>query len=1338
MAMATENRSVAVIPLNNSNYATWKVQCRMALIKDGLWSIVNGTEALPSRDTATADAISKFEARRDRALAVIVLSVEPSLLYLLGDPQDPVLVWKKLQDQFQKKSWVNKLSLRRKLYSLRLQERDSLQDHIKRITELFDELTFVGDNISDEDRVVHLLASLPDSYDVLVTALESNSTLPAMEVVVERLLHEERKLKDRSSTGSGASNNSALTIKGCGDPQQRKFKSSGPQGPRCHYCKRIGHIQRNCSERAQNERKPTSTMNQRHHSKGLRHRANNVEAEIEGDNSDIGLVLTNQRVLSVKSLSNWIVDSGATCHVCNDESQFKSITTLEKPIDIALGDGYTLKAAKQGTVEIKVYVQKDVEGKCILHDVLYAPELSYCLLSVPKATERGATVTFDNNKCCIINKKQQQIAEGIKEGRLYYLRCPCTVYTATTDNNIWHRRYGHLSPKYLQLLAKKKLVIGLDYETCLKGINFCESCVEGKQHRSQFPKSERRATMPLELVHSDVCGAIETSSLGGGRYFLTFIDDYSRYIWVYILKNKSDVFAHFKEWKALVEKSTEQKLKTIRTDNGGEYLSNEFQSYLKTEGVKHERTVPKNPEQNGVAERLNRTLVEAARTMLADAKLPKRFWAEALSTATYLRNRSPTQALDGITPYEAWNGVKPKVNHLRVFGCAAYAHIPSDERKKFDCKSKRCILLGYGCEVKGYRLYDPQRCRVLFSRDVIFDETKVGIEEQEQESKFDDSETSNSRTVEITSTNDSNQDEIPINEMTTNDEVQEDTIEEMNEEETQELRRSNRSRQPPDYYGVWVNAVEDQIGEPTTYEEAVSSKDGDKWKRAMEEEMDSIKRNNVWELQELPKGRKTVGSKWVFRKKFNEEGAVERYKARIVAQGYSQKPGLDYDETFCPVVRFESLRMLIALSVQNDLTMHQMDITSAFLNGDLKEEVYMRQPEGFVVKGKEHLVCKLNRSLYGLKQSPRCWNSVLNERLIEMGFKQSSSDPCIYIASEGEEFLIGVYVDDMILAGKSDERMKMVKEMLAERFEVKDMGPLRHFLGVKVDHNIKNGTAWIGQPAYTDNLLKKVGMENAKPVKTPMTPNVQLRKATEDDECFDQTLYQSAVGGLLYLSTRTRPDIAFAVSNVARFCSKPTKEHWTAIKRIMRYLRGTTDLGLLYTKSDSMECIGYSDADWGGDCNDHKSTSGFLFQVGGTAVSWKSKKQSCVALSTAEAEYMALTAAAQEAVWLRQLQSDLIKTSNSPTTIFEDNQSAICMAKNYVFHGRTKHIGIKYHYIREKVNDKSIELKYCPTEEMTADVLTKGLNRDKFEKLRDKMGLRKYKGDNLPTSEKEC
>jgi acid phosphatase class B len=273
-----------------------------------------------------------------------------------------------------------------------------------------------------------------------------------------------------------------------------------------------------------------------------------------------------------------------------------------------------------------------------------------------------------------------------------------------------------------------------------------------------------------------------------------------------------------------------------------------------------------------------------------------------------------------------------------------------------------------------------------------------------------------------------------------------------------------------------------------------------------------------------------------------------------------------------------------------------MDITSAFLNGDLKEEVYIKQPEGFTVKGKEHFVCKLNRSLYGLKQSPRCWNSVLNERLIEMGFKQSSSDQCIYISSE-KDFLIGVCVDDMVLVGKSDEQMKIVKKMLAERFEVKDMGPLHHFLGVKVNQNITNGTAWIGQPAYTDNLLKKFSMEKAKPVKTPMTSNSQLRKANEDDKCFDQTLYQSAVGGLLYLSTRTRPDIAFAVSNVARFCSKPTMEHWTAVKRIMRYLRGTADLGLLYSKSD--EFIGYSDADWRGDCNDHKSTSGFLFQVGG-------------------------------------------------------------------------------------------------------------------------------------------
>ena len=809
------------------------------------------------------------------------------------------------------------------------------------------------------------------------------------------------------------------------------------------------------------------------------------------------------------------------------------------------------------------------------------------------------------------------------------------------------------------------MVDGFDYDSS-KDIDFCESCVEGKIHRFPFPTDGgKQADEPLELIHSDVCGKMSTKSIGGAEYFLTFIDDKTRYVWVYMLTRKDEVFQRFQEWKALVENSSGHKVKVLRTDNGGEYTSNEFESYLKDEGIRHERTVPKTPEQNGVSERMNRTLVEMMRSMLIDSKLPQRFWAEALSTAVYLRNRSPTKAVNGSTPFEAWTGDKPHLKLLRRFGCVAYTHIAKDERHKLDSKARKCILLGSGDSTKGYRLYDFSRKRVIHSRDVIFNEDENGIH---QENEFENCES---------------RDVVRIDWSTDDDQVIEEEQEsgtgdtEQSESDVQQevstLRRSNRERKQPNYYGNWVNIVNRSLQEPTTVKEAIASKDKEKWKVAMEKEMESIQKNEVWDLVKLPEGRKAVGSKWVFKQKLDGDGVVERYKARIVAQGYCQKYGVDYDETFCPVVRFESVRTVIALAVQYGLKLHQMDVSAAFLNGDLKEDVYMTQPESFVIKGKEHLVCKLKRSLYGLKQSPRCWNSVLDSRLKLMGFKQANSDTCIYTAfAEGEMFIIAVYVDDIILAGKSDKKLKEVKDKLAKYFEVKDMGQLHYFLGLKVVQDQDKGTVFIGQPGYIESVLEKFGMQDAKAVKTPVSSGSKLVKATEDEEPADQCVYQSAVGSLLYLSTRTRPDIAFAVSNVATFCSNPAKSHWIAVKRIIRYLKGTTHLGLLYTKNDLKECVGYSDADWGGDFDDHKSTSGFVFNIGGTAVSWRSKKQSCVALSTAEAEYMALASAAQEAIWMRQLITDLTsKERVQSTVIFEDNQSTICM------HGIHSHMVVR-------------------------------------------------------------
>jgi hypothetical protein len=843
------------------------------------------------------------------------------------------------------------------------------------------------------------------------------------------------------------------------------------------------------------------------------------------------------------------------------------------------------------------------------------------------------------------------------------------------------------------------MVDGLDFDLS-KGVNFCESCTEGKIHRTKFPvEQDKKASEMLDLVHTDVC-AMSSKSLSSGEYFLTFIDDKTHYVWTYILKHKDEVFQKFLEWKTLVEKSTGKQLKTLRSDNGGEYISSEFKDYLLKEGIRHELTIPKTPEQNGVAERMNRTLVESVRSMLVDAKLPHKFWAEALSTAVYLRNRSPTKAVEDKTPYEALTGNRPDVKHLRVFGCVAYSHVPKDERKKLDSKSRKCILLGYGNETKGYRLYDVERRKVLHSRDVIFNESSRLKSDAEPQGELGCGQEKQEHVVEF-----------------------ECTPTETQEESQPELKRSTRERRQPDYFGEWMTMADSQIKEPETVKEALSGSNKTKWQEAMEKEMESLHKNDVWELVDLPKDRKAVGSKWVYKIKTDSDGSVERYKARLVAQGYSQKYGLDYDETFSPVVRFESVRTVVSLAAQQGLKLHQMDVTTAFLNGELEEEVYMKQPEGFEVPGKEHLVCKLRRSIYGLKQSPRCWNATLDGKLKRMGFSQTKGDPCIYTAQDGEPFIIGVYVDDILLAGKSDRRMAEVKTTLSDEFNMKDMGELHYFLGVKIIQNTETGEIWMGQSVYTSNVLTKFGMTDSKSVRTPVDVSTKLVK-DDGSEKIDKVKYQSAVGSLLYLSTRTRPDIAFAVSNVAKYCAEPTMQHMIAVKRIMRYLNGTRNLGLLYRRDEENKFIGYSDADWAGNLDDRKSTSAYIFQMGGAAISWRSKRQGCVALSTAEAEYMALASAAQEAVWLRQLLSDLKVKPDSPTLIFEDNQASICLAKNPQYHGRAKHIDIKYHFVREQVVNGNIEVKYCRSEDMIADMLTKGLSYVQFDKLREMTGLK--------------
>ena len=415
----------------------------------------------------------------------------------------------------------------------------------------------------------------------------------------------------------------------------------------------------------------------------------------------------------------------------------------------------------------------------------------------------------------------------------------------------------------------------------------------------------------------------------------------------------------------------------------------------------------------------------------------------------------------------------------------------------------------------------------------------------------------------------------------------------------------------------------------------------------------------------------------------------------------------------------------MAIANQLNLEVHQMDVSTAFLNGELEEEIYMSQPEGYVKEGEEELVCKLNKSIYGLKQSSRCWFNTIDEFLENSGYTKSSSDPCIYIKREGENImLIALYVDDLIPASNSKSMLHREKAALQQRFEMKDLGEVHYCLGIQVERDKDNKRMKLHQAQYLTNLLEKFGMQDSKPVATPVDQSTKL--LPNEGEPVNKEQYQSLIGGLTCAITATRPDLAHALGTVNQFCSNPGEEHWKAAKRILRYIKGTIDYGITFdgNKETDVKLKGYVDADWGSNPNGRKSQSGYLFTVCGGVISWASKKQSVVALSSTEAEYIAASLASQEAVWLRSLLGDISFVQKEPTVIKEDNQGTIALSRNPKYHPRTKNIDIKCHFIRDKVEKKELVLQYCPTEQMLADLITKPLGKTLFQRLRGIMGVK--------------
>lgn len=519
--------------------------------------------------------------------------------------------------------------------------------------------------------------------------------------------------------------------------------------------------------------------------------------------------------------------------------------------------------------------------------------------------------------------------------------------------------------------------------------------------------------------------------------------------------------------------------------------------------------------------------------------------------------------------------------------------------------------------------------------------------------------------------------------------------------------------------------------DPVSYKEAISSNHSTQWLAAMEDELKSMKDNNVWDLVELPQGVKAVGCKWVYKTKLDSSGNIERYKARLVAKGFTQRKGIDFNDTFSPVSSKDSFRIIMALVAHYDLELHQMDVKTTFLNGDLHEDVYMCQPEGFVVKGKEHMKCRLKKSIYGLRQASREWYIKFDDVIGKFGFKENFVDQCIYLKVSGSKYIILVlYVDDILLASSDMNLMHETKRFLHNNFDMKDLGEASYVLGIEIHRNRSHGVLGLSQRAYIDKVLKRFNMQNCSPSVAPVVKGdkfslKQCPKNRLEMDQMEHVPYASAVGSLMYAQVCTRPDIAYIVGMLGRYQINPGADHWKAVKKVMRYLQGTKDFMLTYRKTDNLEVIGYSDSDYAGCKDELKSTSGYIFMLSGGAISWKSAKQSLHTSSTMEAEFVACYKATKQALWLRNFVTYLkiVDTISRPLKIYCDNNAAVSFSKDYKISDATKHIDIKYLVVRERVQKRQVSIEQISTVAMLADPLTKGLPPNLFREHVASMGL---------------
>ena len=1114
--------SISQIPVLNSQaqYQKWSLEVTATAMIGGFNAPLIGTNVL---ETTDADQLDKLRQREEKATGLILKTVSQVLRKELMElrfptsttkpdliPANAEQMWNHLKKKFEKKKGLMPLLDYKRLHRTDLVDDGTMEAQINKLTELRSMCMLNKFTTEDWQFASILLNALPDRYHII-----PDTMLAAHEVEDLSIDDVKAKIIDQEGRYHSTSSSTSNYHFSSGNPKPTSTKKKARANDKCNYCQKLGHWEKECRKKKRDAKEKSNNATGAGSQDGNKEKANSRLNVVESDESDAPFSAY------LGCTENWLLDSGATEHMTPFGSDFCEYATfVDSSKSVILGDGSTkLVVLGKGRIQRYVEVSPHKYRLMTLDDVLHVKGITRRFLSLVRFDDKGFNYRKEDGRL-LFSKGNIQFP-SVRLGNAFWIQLyaekPPGAHALHSIKSIsiktLHERMGHLNWDALKRIRIDSIppFSGVNLDSSEPPCGTCAGCVAGKGKRPTFKlKTSPRSSIPIERIHSDLTGPFD-EALRGFRYACVFNCDCTRHVWVYFLRSKDQTLHTFTIFVKMVEKQTGRQVKFFRSDRGGEFMSKEFDKFLEERGIVRETSAPETPQQNGLAERMMRTLKGGSRAMLNHSGMSRGFWAEAMSVAAHVLNRSPRKGLGWRTPYELLYGHVPNVSYLRIFGCRAWA--VNEKATGWDPKMKPMIFIGYEQGSKAYRLWDPEKRSVMISAKVRFDETvfpnrptpaqPVASSSKDPSSKpprpdqefvqfpllFDDepyesrpkpapiipplppspSTPASSRS----SPSPPDPSDIPPS----------NTPPAPDPPAPGSLRRSTRRVKSVEWYGdktsnlyaeVTVDDDESKVdpdliylsrvqlfatstpnGEPSTRKEALDSPDKDKWLAAMNDELDSLKEMKTWRIAPRPTERKVVGCKWVFRHKMDGEGRIVRFKARLVAKGYSQQPGLDFTDTYAPVTRLESIRLLLGIAAQNDWEIRQIDVKTAYLYGDLDEEIFMEPPEGLrIPKG---CVLLLQKAIYGLKQAGRQWFAKLKEVLTKFGMMQVVTDPNTYVARKvvnGKPciLVIPVYVDDLLPMGHK-ELTDNFESHIGRYFKVTILGDASHFLGIRLSRN---------------------------------------------------------------------------------------------------------------------------------------------------------------------------------------------------------------------------------------------------------------------------------------------